>query len=401
MKIVQLNTRYKSGGAASVAREIHQWINSNTEDESVFLFGRGKFDNDGKIKKITSDRSVYYAALTARFLGKQVSVFDEKLVEEEIKSSSIVHFHNLHGYYVDYKKIIDIVIRNKKPIVWTFHDIWPITGRCAPPNECNKWKDGCKGCPHKDIYPKTFIDLSEKTYIEKKNIIRQLPKDSTIITCPSEWLKEQVKMSYLGDYDIRVVPNGIENNLVNINIAKDNLRTEFGLPKDKKLILFVAADPNDERKGIKHILEIMNEFDDDVMFVSVGNKIKEYLKSTKLVQLGYISDKEVLNKIYKACDLYVNPSLGETFSLTTVEAMSNGIPVVAFNVGPLPEMIKDKCGVVVNEINSENMKIALDSLIHNETIMKEFSQNAVREYLDRFTFNKFINGYMNIYSELK
>ncbi|TZE83080.1 glycosyltransferase [Calorimonas adulescens] len=397
INILQINTKYSGGGAANIASSLHNFINENTEHQSVFLHGRGK-SNDPNSYKISNDLDVYFSAFSMRFFGESKNLYFDKQIERFIANADIVHLHNLHGYYINYEKLINLIIKYQKPVVWTFHDVWPITGRCAIPTECTKWERGCRNCKYRYIYPKSYIDKSRKLWIKKKSIFSKLLSNKTVIVTPSKWLANELRKSYFKEFNIEIIPNGVRNSPYS-GVDKKILREELNLPTDKKIILFVAADINDERKGIKYVLDIINEFDQDILFLSVGKEIRN-VKTDKLKQMGYISDREILNKIYRSSNIYINTTLGETFSLTTAEALSNALPVVAFNVGPIPDLVDENCGILVEKGNSKELKNAINKLVYDEQLLRKFSLNALKKYEENYTLEKFAERYLNIYKKL-
>ncbi|MDI3479935.1 MAG: putative colanic acid biosynthesis glycosyltransferase [Rikenellaceae bacterium] len=396
MRILQINTKYSGGGAANIANSLHNFINENTEHQSVFLHGRGK-SNDPNSYKISNDLDVYFSAFSMRFFGESKNLYFDKQVERFIANADIVHLHNLHGYYINYEKLINLIIKYQKPVVWTFHDVWSITGRCAYPYECEKWMIGCNKCNLKKTYPKTYIDKSKKTWHRKNKIFNKLINSKTALISPSEWLANIIRKSYLRNYWVEVIPNGIEK--VEIRDDKVELRRELNLPTDKKIILFVAADINDERKGIKYVLDIINEFDQDILFLSVGKEIRN-VKTDKLKQMGYISNKELLTKIYKASDIFVIPSLNDNFPTTVLEAFSQGVPVVGFNIDGIREQVGTDCGILVEKGNSEELKNAINKLVYDEQLLKKYSLNALKKYEENYTLEKFAERYLDIYKKL-
>lgn len=399
MKVLHINTKYYGGGAASVARHIHEYINSKTEYESFFLYGRGK-KGDKYSSCISNKLDVLTGAFTSRYLGKQVNLFFYKEIEEKIEASDVIHLHNIHGYYINFEKLIKMLEKYNKPIVWTLHDVWAFTGRCAIPNDCDKWVEGCDKCEFTNIYPKTYIDKSNYLWAYKNKTFNLLPKDKIVIVSPSNWLADQVNKSYLQNFDIKVIPNGVNSNCYS-KLNKQQIRKELNLPLNNKLVLFVAPDLKDERKGLKYILDIINKLNNNIKIVCVGNKIKGIQElDAKLIQLGYISDSALLNKIYKACDLFVNTSLGETFSLTTAEAFSSMLPVVAFDVGPMRELIGNDCGLLVKLGDIQDLQHSIELILSNEDKLKQFSQNTIKKYNNKYTYQKCIESYIECYKQL-
>ncbi|WP_234123167.1 glycosyltransferase [Clostridium hydrogenum] len=398
MNILQINTRYiGGGGAASIANSIHNYINNNTDNNSVFLYGRGKAEDEAAIN-VCNKFDIYMSALSNRFFGKSKNVYFSKEIENYIKKADVIHLHNIHGYYIDMIKLIKLINKHNKPVVWTLHDEWPFTGSCAFPGNCTKWIDGCSKCEHKYLYPARYIDRSKSIWMEKKHVFNLLNKEKVMFVSPSRWLAEEFKKSFLKQYNITVIPNGVDNKNI-VSKSKFELKQELKLPLDKKVVLFVAADPNDERKGIKYLFKVLDNFNDDIVFISVGKIIKD-LKYKNLIQLGYISNKAELNKIYKASDVFLSTSIEDNFPTTIIEAFSNSLPVIAFDVGGIGEQLENECGILIEKCNHEQLKKAIVDFLGDEEKIKQYSINAFNKYKDNYMVDKFVNKYIEIYKTL-
>lgn len=391
MKILQINTRYiGGGGAAYIANMLHRNLNELEDYESVFLYGRGK-DGDDKSHRIIYSKSDYLTALTYRMLGKEINF--NKNFEKYISECDLVHLHNIHGYYISLKKLFEVIKKYDKPVVWTLHDMWPITGRCAYSSKCEKWKKNCGKCEYKNLYPKTLFDRSSEELELKKDIIGSIDKDKLIIVTPSKWLANICKKSYLNKFRIYDIPNGIEHE--EVNETKSDLREKYKIDKNKKVVLFVAADANDDRKGIKYILDIIPECK-EYLFVSIGKRL-ENINFDNFIQLGYLSDRKKINEIYSLSDIFVIPSLEDNFPTTVIEAFSNSTPVIGFNTGGIPEQIRDHTGIIINDISSKKLKEELVNLLNNEKNMKNYSVNAKSRFLNLYTKKEFVDNYIDIY----
>lgn len=396
MNILQINTRYiGGGGAASIANLLHNSINKQEGMTSRFLYGRGEA-NDLNAIKIAKEFESYISAGTTRLLGKQIN---KKLSEEakrEIDNADIVHLHNIHGYYINYESLINYIVEKDKKVIWTLHDTWSFTGRCAFTFGCEKWKNGCGNCSNLDIYPNTKRDLSDKLWKKKKEIFTKLNKEKTILVTPSKWLKALVKESFLKDYKVEVINNGVEESHC-FNIDKKILRKKFNLPINKKIILFVAADPNDKRKGIKYVLDILDKFEEDTIFVSIGKKID--VENEKLIQLGYISDRKNIYEVYRLSDVFVIPSLDDNFPTTVLEAFANGIPVVGFDTGGINEQINNN-GILVKEKESSKLESALKTLLVSNEDLSSMSLCAIESFKSKYKLDQFNKKYKELYKNL-
>ncbi|WP_418223286.1 glycosyltransferase [Clostridium isatidis] len=395
MNILHINTRYiGGGGAASIANLLHNEINKQEGMKSRFLYGRGE-SNDPNSVKISYEFESYISAGITRVFGESLNRRLSKRAKKEIDNADIIHIHNLHGYYVNYENLIDYIVEKDKKVVWTLHDTWAFTGRCAFTFGCEKWKTGCGNCKNLSIYPTTKRDVSDRLWIKKKNLFTRLNKEKAIFVTPSEWLKGLVKESFLKEYKVEVINNGVEKSNF-LDIDKSILRKQFNLPLDKKIVLFVAADPNDERKGVKYILDILDKADDNTLFVSMGKKID--IENEKLIQLGYISDRKAIYKVYRMSDVFVIPSLDDNFPTTVLEAFANGVPVIGFDSGGIIEQIVNGInGYLVCNKDSSNLHEKIKSAIDEKEI-NQLEERVITIFNRRYDLKNFICNYIKLYN---
>lgn len=394
MKILTINTRYiGGGGAAYIANTLHQEINKLDGYSSTFLYGRG-IDGDENSKRIIYPKMDYLSALSYRLFAKEINF--NKNIEEEIKNCDVVHLHNIHGYYINYVKLFKLLKKYNKKIIWTLHDMWPITGRCGYSFGCEKWKDACGQCKNKKVYPISIVDRSNKELENKRKVIGSIDKGNMTIVTPSKWLANMCKDSYLNKFNIIDIPNGIEHK--EVKISKDELRKKYNLLKEDKVILFVAADTKDERKGIKYILDIIPKCK-EYTFISIGKKIED-IEFNNFIQLGYISDRTKINEIYSMADVFVIPSLDDNFPTTVLEAFANSTPVVGFNIGGIPEQVDNLVGKIVRNINSEDLQKSIIDILKNKEILNEYSSESRSKFLNEYTLELFVDRYINEYIKL-
>ena len=341
MKILTVNTEFNRGGAAQIARALFQSLNRKSVFEYHFAYGRGeKIDNDKTIR-FAYLPEVYVQGLLTRCFGLQGygSWFSTKRLEKFIikEKFDLIHLNNLHGYYLDLR-FIKLISKLNIPVVWTLHDGWPLTGRCAYLFECDRWKTGCGNCPNLSWYPMTYFDSSSFMWKKKKEYFTS--GWNPVIVCPSKWLADRVKESYLKKYDIVVIPNAVDTKIFKPR-NKDSVRKKSGISSREKVILFVASDLNDKRKGTRFFLKALKFIKDkDILVLTMGKKInfpEEAKASISFRQLGYIIDKEMMSEVYNIADIFCITSLDEIFGLTVTESMACGVPVIISKVGSMPE----------------------------------------------------------------
>ena len=224
MKIVQINT-FSNGSTGNIMMNIHKELLKKGVDSYV-VWGRGRKSQNQNEIYMNDKLGVYFHALYARLTGKvgfASKSATKKLIQklDEIKPD-IIHIHNLHGYYINIELLFNYIRKNNIKVIWTLHDCWAFTGQCPyfTMQNCDKWKTQCYCCPMINEYPKTFKDNSFWNYNKKKKLFFDL--NITIIT-PSEWLSQLVKKSFLKNYQVYVINNGIDLNI--FKPTKSNFKT--------------------------------------------------------------------------------------------------------------------------------------------------------------------------------
>ena len=252
MKILEINTVCGITSTGRICAQIAEGLEKKGHLCKV-VYGRKKVPDKYKemSHRIGSDISIVKDALLTRIfdnVGFNSKKATKKLIEwAKDYDPDIIHLHNLHGYYINLEILFNYIKKYKKPVVWTLHDCWTFTGHCVYFSNigCERWRNGCYACPKKHTYPKSLIlDGSKRNYEKKKNIFTGV-QNLTIIT-PSEWLANLVRESFLKEYPVKVINNGIDTST--FKPTKSNFRESYGL-ENKKIILGVA-NMWGERKGL-------------------------------------------------------------------------------------------------------------------------------------------------------
>ncbi len=340
--------------------------------------------------RIGSDRDVKLHATWSRMYDAcgWGSISATKIFIDWIKEfdPDIIHLHNIHGYYINVEILFSFLKTCGKRIIWTLHDCWAFTGHCCyfSAVECEKWREQCRNCVQIHSYPKSLIDRSRMNYLKKKKLFQTVGK--MYLVTPSEWLSELVKDSFLREYAVRVIPNGIDTEIfcpTNSYFKKTNKID------DKKMLLGVAS-VWEKRKGFDDFLELRRLLPDEFIIVLVGlthQQINELPKG--IVGIEHTESIKELVDIYSAADIFINLSVEETMGLTTVEAMSCGTPSIVYNCTALPEVVDEISGIVVSPHDLEGVVGAIyelmekrrDKLDPRAKAMNYRKQNRYEEYL--------------------
>ena len=316
---------------------------------------------------------------------------------EIFKNADIVHFHNLHGSY--FSPFMLPQLTSLKPTVWTLHDEQTYTGHCAYTFDCEKWRTGCGNCPDLNFYPEIKKDTTEFLLNTKKKIYDM--SDFTVV-CPSNWLANRAKQSILQNKDIRVIYNGI-NEKVFVNTSKIEARKALNLPLDKKILMFSASGSiKNPQKGGKYVFKAYNMLKDNgnLLFLNIGGGNSPKIRKN-WIDVPYINDEKTMALYYSASDLFIYPSMAETFGLVIAEAMACGTPVVSFNNTAIPEIIDHmQTGYLAENKNSEDFVNGIQIFLENEELRKQAAIVSRQKIENSFTLDKMIDNYIKLYYEI-
>lgn len=304
----------------------------------------------------------------------------------------IVHLHNLHGSKINLKMLFSYLKENPQiKVIWTLHDCWGFTGHCPyfDQIECNQWKDGCTKCEQFFLYPASRCDNARLMYTQKKELFSNV-NNMTIVT-PSQWLANLVRESFLGQYPIRVIHNGIDQNI--FKPTDSNIRKKYGLKR--KFVLLGVAAAWGERKGFYEIMKLSKTLPDNMQIVLVGAQTEKIEAANgRFIYIHQTDSREELAQLYSAADVFINPTLEDNYPTVNLEALSCGTPVITYNTGGSGESVFSGCGIVVQKGDVEALRDAVFQ-IHKMPLCA----NKILQYRDFFEKERMIRNYMKLYEE--
>lgn len=397
MNILQINTTDNRGGAAKVAYNLKKGLEKLGHQTSMVV-GR-KYSSDSSVH-ILNDIQSFSGKIRRKlsyWLANDIDVFssDHILQTKEFKAADIVHCHNLHSNYFNLNTLQKMA--KLKPVVWTFHDMWPITAHCAHAFH-GGLRNGFFQCPNLEIYPP--IAWHNENYLERRK--KAIYKNSNFhIVVPSDWLKEKVQQSVLKDKLISLIYNGIDTATFK-PYPKEEFRKELNLPLEKKIVLSVVKrGQSNPWKGADYVNETIKSFrgNKSVLFVCVGGNTEGL--SDQIKNIPYISNQEILAKYYSAADALLYPSIADNCPLVVLEAQACGLLVVAFKTGGIPELVEHgKTGYIARYKDADDLKTGLEYLLNlppqEIEKMKQYSVNKIRT---GFTVEKMADQYLNLYKK--
>ena len=316
-----------------------------------------------------------------------------RLIKElERFQPDVLHLHNLHSHCIHLPLLFRYIKKNHIRTVWTLHDCWTFTGQCPHFDmiSCEKWKTGCHHCQGEMNYPKSRVDNTRRMYRLKKKWFTGV-EDMTLVT-PSQWLADLTQQSFMKDYPIKVINNGIDLSV--FKPSESDFRSKYRC-EGKKILLGVAFGWG-KRKGLDVFVELANRLDDNYQIVLVGtDEITEQKLPSNIICIRQIHNQQELAQIYSAADLFVNPTREENYPTVNMEALACGTPVLTFRTGGSPEIPDATCGAVVEKNDVDAMEKEIIRICRDEPYSKE----ACLKRAACFDMNLKFKEYVQLYED--
>lgn len=400
MKLAVVNTRESAGGAVTSSLRLHNALRKRGQDSRFLtrLEHRGG-DNERSVsapRKWLGELSYYLNFLpVGRANFRQGNpVFSLSWVPSRAVSRinsvepDVVNLHWTSNYVNP-----EHIPRIEAPIVWTLHDTWAFTGGCHYPGDCNRYEGSCGNCP---VLEHNFEhDLSRFLWYRKKHAWSGC--ELTFIA-PSEWIANKAKeSSLLSQHTINTVPNGVDLEYFK-PMNQQKARTEFGLNLDSDIVLLGGVG-GAYRKGVDLFIESLSKIDrDNLEVVTFGDIDSEFESSIPVSTLGYVpSDK--LPLAYNIADVAVVPSRRENLSNMVIESIACGTPVVAFDIGGMPDMISNReNGYLATPNSTSDLANGIEWVLDADRV--RLSENARKTAEQDYSLDQMANRYLSIFESV-
>lgn len=400
MNILYVNTCFWGGGAEKVARQLYYGM-KDMDTKTYFIAGRYQRNLPEDVEVLYNN---FFERVVSAILGIANhnflfgTVLARKKIIDFVKKNDIdiIHFHNIHGNYIG-PNDIKAIKKSCNNIIFTMHDMWLITGCCPYGMSCNQWKDDnrCHMCKGNESLKRGTRRAS--LYLKSK--IKNISRIGSCYVSPSKWLMDCCSQSYLSSESKQWIPNGVDINQFHVHDMEE-VRKKHNLPLDKHIILFSAHQINSPYKGIQYLTEaLLNLPDKESYFLLiVGKGRTEGLDAKfKVYHTGYVRDGKVMNELYSASDIFVLPSMADTFPLTMLESMASGTPVLAFRTGGIPEAVNDEVGWCVDAGNSQALSAMIVHIFEKKEEYCRKAQQCRRYVENHFSEELMLERYRGIY----
>ena len=311
----------------------------------------------------------------------------------------ILNLHWISGL-LDYSEFFRSVPQNR-PVVWTLHDMNAFTGGCHFDGGCGRYSQSCGACP--ELSSNQPDDFSNAVWKRKRRGYDALRPGGLHLVTPSRWLANEARRSsLLHTRDVTVIPYGIETDVFKPR-DRHAARDVLGFPQTSKVVLFLADYADEARKGLSVLLQALGGMSDvsDILVLILGNGTVDVRANLRFKQLDYVRDDRILSMIYSAADLFVAPTLQDNLPNTILEAISCGVPVVAFNVGGVPEIIRDGVeGRLVPCRDIAALRSAIYTSLENNDVRLQMGVNARQRALQEYGLQLQASRYLELYNSL-
>lgn len=401
--LLQINVTANWGSTGKIAEQIGVHAISCGWD-SYIAYGRYANPSKSNLIKIGSGVSQLWHVLLSRIFDNQglVSRIATKRLVRKIEklSPDIIHLHNIHGYYLNYKILFNYLSSVDIPVVWTLHDCWAYTGHCSHyiQDKCCQWKQECirKDCGR--LYPISFFSRTKRNFNLKRSLFTSLGS-RLVVTPVSSWLADQTEKSFLRNQRIHYIYNGLDISVFTPHDT-EHIKRKFNV--EGKSILLGVASTWSEAKGFSDYMELRKKLPKDYVIIMVGLNAKEISK----LPVGVIGVKRTqsvheLAELYSAADIVLSLSRAETFGLTVAEGMACGTPAVVYNNTAVPELITAETGLIVDNTGDIDGVIqAVEAIIGQGKQRYSYAcRKRAEEYFDnRKCFEKYIQLYNDLLS---
>lgn len=418
LKVVIINKSESTGGAAVASLRLYLALKKNDIDATLLVQDMPKkpatdaivLDNNSIRQNMSMLRFIQERVMflrhekskDLRYAFSPANVGVDISTHPAVQEADIIHLNWINQGFLSLKSIEKLFALGK-PIVWTLHDMWAFTGGCHYAGYCHGFLENCGNCPMLKTADRN--DLSSIQFFSKMNIYKR--RNLTIVTC-SKWLRSLAnESSLLRDKPVKSIPNPLDTNIFK-PLDKMECRKQEGLPTNKKLILFGAANVNDVRKGMDYLIEALQLFKQrhadhihQVELVIFGKVKSETMQMLGIPfhQLNYVNNLERLIQVYNAADIFVLPSLQDNLPNTVAEAMGCGVPVVAFKTGGVPEMIDhQRNGYLAESKNSLDLADGIFEVLFNPNNI-EYSKFAREKAVFSYSEDVVAAEYLKVYND--
>ena len=409
LSVLQLGTTDTKGGAATVSWSLKKGLEARGHKVNIIVgYKRSHAPSVREIWDTPANNLIskiikrnFRARLhhhLSYWLSNDIALLPGRRIMKlpEFKNADLIHAHNLHSLFFNLKALPSLTQR--KPFIWTLHDMWPLLGQGAHAFSCTHWMTGGCDCKLPDSLPPLQRNNSRHLWKLRKRIYEQ---SRFTLVVPSLWLQSQVEKSLLKNKPLHVIYNGIDTNRYKPG-NKDELRKKYGLPLNKEIILFSSkGGAKNVWKGWEYAEKLIHAYAqrEDILFVCRGGCDRMAPQNLDVTYVPFSSDSRTIADYYALSDLLLYPSLADNCPLTVLEALSSGLPALSFHTGGIPELVvHKKHGYIAAYKDLPDLINGFEWLINLPREKQgELSRSCRVRALEKFSLDQMTDNYLSLY----
>lgn len=314
----------------------------------------------------------------------------------------VVNVHNLHGasnngWSLGLLRVCQVYA----PVVWTLHDMWSITGRCAFSFDCEKYLKGCDvACPTPHEYPPLPAKKIASSWRARARFFQESHRLTAV--APSTWLAKLAQQGFWRGRCVETISYSLPLDIY-MHIEKQIARQALGLEIRGPVLLLAGVSLADRRKGATLADEAIRKISTrPLTLLTLGMDHPQIdIPGVSVKHLGYVDHERTKALVYNAADIFVHPALADNLPNVVMEAIACGTPVIAFNVGGLPELVRTgKTGWLVPETNAELLarflEMALEEITTGETLNHTCREIARAEFPQELQASRYLDLFQTL-----
>lgn len=405
MKVLHINTALGGGAGIAALRHCEAMRAAGIDSKLLTL---DSFDREGCLsysltqkQKENNKRKLFFLHKLTRLIVKRVAwhwaTFDFDLSQiKEVQEADVVYIHWVNDF-LSYKAI-DYLLKTKKRVVWYMHDMWPITGGCHYSFDCRGYEKNCSHCPQMKALK--FLASNQL----KRKVKEWSGYENFYLSAPSHWLCDCIKKSTLfRGNKVFCCPNVINTTIFKPQ-DKNEVRKKFGLPLNKKLILFSAMGVKNPYKGTEYLVEALsNIHDENSEFVVLGRATNDdfpIIIRNRVHAIGFVSGQEEMANLYSSADLLIITSMADNFPNVVIEAMACGVPAVGFATGGIKDQIKHLWnGYIVEPRDVAGLVKGINWIFSNSNY-QQLSVNARKYVIENCSYDMVLKNHSELLNGL-
>ncbi len=317
------------------------------------------------------------------------------------RKADILHLQLVHAMTSFFSLFNVPIMSRARPTIWTLHDLWLMTGHCVHPFECEGWRSGCGDCNDLETPFAIRRDTTAFTWNVKKWIMHN-SKVSLVVA--SRWMYDRVRQSpILSHLPCRIIPFGVDTAVFK-PLNKAELRRRLGIPENAH-VLACRACIDYGYKGTAYLKQALSQMrlSKPTYLITLDGKgaVDSLRDKYHLIEMGWMDDQNAIAEVMSAADVFLMPSIAESFGMMALESMACGVPVVCFEETAVPGVIDaPKGGIAVPYKNSAAFAAAVETLLSKDDLRQQLTENCLDLVKNEYSLELYINRHLELYQEL-